>query len=112
MGLKEYIFGFDSEDNAVSFLKNESFDIVCRNYKTKVGEIDIIAKKDDIYHFIEVKATAGNYEALYRITKSKYNKILKAINLYIQKHNIANDFQVDVIIIQKNQIDFIQNVSV
>lgn len=57
----------------------------------------------EIYH---------NYEALYRITKSKYNKILKTINLYIQKHNIANDFQVDVIIIQKNQIDFIQNVSV
>lgn len=112
MGLKEYIFGFDSEQKAVKFLENNSFKIICRNYKTKFGEIDIIAKKDDIVHFIEVKSTNGDYETLYRITKSKYNKILKTINLYLQNQFINNDFQIDVITIEKNNIEFIQNVSV
>lgn len=112
MGLKEYIFGFYGEDRAVKFLKSNFFEIICRNYKSKVGEIDIVAKKDNIYHFVEVKSTNGDYEAIYRITKSKYDKILKTINLYLQKYNIMCDFQIDVIIIQKDQVEFIQNVSV
>ena len=75
MGLKEYLFGFSAEDRACEFLQNHGFAILCRNFRSRFGEIDIIAKKDEILHFIEVKATLGEYETAYRLTKSKFEKI-------------------------------------
>ena len=50
MALKEYLFGFKSEDRAVKYLKNLGYEIVDRNFKSKFGEIDIVAKKDEILH--------------------------------------------------------------
>ena len=44
------------EDIAVRYLENKGFSIIERNYLKKCGEIDIIAKKVGITHFIEVKS--------------------------------------------------------
>ncbi len=44
------------EDLAVRFLLKHKFSILERNYTKKWGEIDIIAKKEDIIYFIEVKS--------------------------------------------------------
>ena len=96
MGLKEYIFGFSAEDRACEFLQNHGFTILCRNFRSRFGEIDIIAKKDEILHFIEVKATLGEYETAYRLTKSKFEKILKTINFFYDEREffkrISNRF--------------------
>lgn len=46
------------EDIASRYLLNRGFDVLCRNYRKKYGEIDIIAKKDNIIHFIEVKSVS------------------------------------------------------
>src|SRR3989338_3683782 len=43
------------EELACMFLVKQGFTIIERNYKKKWGEIDIMAKKDKILHFIEVK---------------------------------------------------------
>ena len=43
------------EDVCVEYLIKNGFDILHRNYRCKLGEIDIIAKKDDIIRFIEVQ---------------------------------------------------------
>lgn len=44
------------EDIAVKYLENKGFSVIERNYLKKCGEIDIIAKKAGITHFIEVKS--------------------------------------------------------
>lgn len=111
MGLKEYKFGFESENIAVKFLKSHGFEILECNFHSRFGEIDIIAKKDKILHFIEVKATSKNYETAYRITSSKFSKILKTIKFYITKNQNETDFQVDFIGINKEKISFIENIS-
>lgn len=43
------------EDIATKYLQNKGFSIICQNYRKKCGEIDIIAKKGGITHFVEVK---------------------------------------------------------
>lgn len=44
------------EDVACKYLIKHGFSIIERNYTRKWGEIDIIATKDDVLYFIEVKA--------------------------------------------------------
>ena len=62
MGFASYLSGILGEDKACEFLKKQKFEILKRNFRSKFGEIDIIAKKDGILHFIEVKFTQNNYE--------------------------------------------------
>jgi len=48
------------EDIAERYLKNKGFIVIERNYTRKCGEIDIVAKKGNRTHFIEVKAVNEN----------------------------------------------------
>ncbi len=47
--------GKSGEDAAVAYLLNNRYTIVDRNYRCRTGEVDIIAKKDNVLFFIEVK---------------------------------------------------------
>lgn len=111
MGLKEYIFGFDCEKTACKFLQNSGYEILERNFKKKFGEIDIIAKKGEILHFIEVKSTNGKYEVAYRITQAKFEKITKTAQFYMQKFGLENDFQIDLVCVKSGKIEILENIS-
>lgn len=111
MGLKEYLFGKSSEDRACEFLIKQGCEILDRNFSSKFGEIDIVAKKDEILRFVEIKATSKNYEAAYRLTPAKFKKILKAIEFYLLKNGSNADFQIDLITIEKDEIKWIENIS-
>ena len=77
MGLSSYVSGILGEDRACVFLKKQGFDILARNFRSKFGEIDIIALKDEILHFIEVKFTRNDYEVAYRLESKKYKNLIK-----------------------------------
>lgn len=111
MGLKAYLSGLKGEDEAEAFLKTQGFSIVERNFHSKFGEIDIIAKKDEVVHFIEVKSTDKDYELSYRLNYKKYQKILKTLNFYLLKKGLKSDFQVDLLCIYKNKTDFRENIT-
>ncbi|HNY61912.1 MAG TPA: YraN family protein [Caldisericia bacterium] len=52
--------GKKGEEMAASLLASKGFEIVCKNYKTKHGEIDIICKKGADLLFVEVKRRSGD----------------------------------------------------
>lgn len=49
MGFASYLSGILGEDKACEFLKKQKFEILKRNFRSKFGEIDIIAKKMEFY---------------------------------------------------------------
>ena len=53
---KNIEFGKAAETEAAEFLKTQGYKILKVNYRTKLGEIDIIAKDKDTICFVEVKA--------------------------------------------------------
>ncbi len=96
---------------AAKYLVSQGFEILEKNFHSKFGEIDIIAKKDDVLHFVEVKSTSKDYETIYRVTQNKIYKIIKTINFYMLKYDLDLNYQIDIICIEQNKVKFIQNVS-
>ena len=58
---------------ATQYIEKLGLTVVDTNYRTRLGEIDIIAKRDLVYHFIEIKARRGMQHGLAReaVTKKK-----------------------------------------
>jgi putative endonuclease len=98
-----------AEDRAVSYLQDQDFRVIDRNFYSRFGEIDIIAIKDDILHFIEVKS--GDWNPIYQITPSKLSKIIKTADIYMSKKRLNFDYSFDAIIISED-IELIENITI
>jgi len=99
------------ETKAVDYLSSNGFLIVDRNfYARKLGEIDIIATKDDIYHFVEVKS-GESFEAVYNITPSKLRKLLKSIEYYLKVKKLNVAYCVDAIIFAGEELEYLENIT-
>ena len=100
-----------AEDKAVAYLKVQGFYILERNFYSRFGEIDIIANKNDVLHFIEVKSGLDYESAVQNITPSKLSKLIKTGNVYMKKHKFDVDYTYDAIIITPKSINFIDNIT-
>ncbi len=98
-----------AEERAINYLQDFGFLVIDRNYYSRFGEIDIIATKNKVLHFVEVKS--GNYNPIYQITPKKLLKIQKTAQIYMSKKRIDMDFCIDALIITE-KIEFIENVTI
>ena len=102
-----------AEKRAISFLQDLNFQIIEQNfYAKKLGEIDIIAKKNDTYHFCEVKSAPDYETAINNLTASKLSKIKRSVDYYLQTKKLDVAFCIDAIIITDETIDFIENITI
>ncbi len=86
--------GPEGEDMAVKFLKGKGFRILHRNYKTPLGEADIIARDKDATVFIEVKArSSSRFGEPFEAVDLRKQERLKRIALWYQKKE-GGDLQV------------------
>ena len=85
--------GTEQETKVQEYLQTQEYEIVARNFYTKHGEIDIIAKKDGYLVFVEVKYRAderfGAPEEAVDFRKQK--KIIAAAQYYMYKNKIPFD---------------------
>ena len=106
------LLGRVGEKRAVDFLKKNGFKILKTNYKTIVGEIDIIAEEKGVIVFIEVKTRSNdNYgNPCEAVDKRKQEKYYKTATYYLQKEK-KTDFECrfDVIEIENGEINHIFN---
>ena len=68
--------GILGEQIATNYLKSQNYEILNRNFSCKQGEIDIIAKDNKEYVFVEVKTR----------TNSDYGEPVDSVNKIKQKH--------------------------
>ena len=82
--MEHILYGKKGEALATNYLKNKGYKIIANNYKTKIGEIDIIAEINNTIVFVEVKT---------RIS-SAFGDPLEAINYQKQRkiRNVATYF--------------------
>lgn len=81
--LKAYRHGRRSEWLAALPLLAKGFRIVARRYKTKLGEIDLIARRGDLVLIVEVKARATLEQAMDAIGRESQRRIDGAADLWL-----------------------------
>ena len=90
------------EDQAVEYLRQQGIKIIERNFRTPVGEIDIIARHKSVLLFVEVKTRRSNafgtpQEA---VGPRKQRQIIRTAQWYLQNHkNIKLQPRFDVVAI-------------
>ncbi len=91
-------FGNSAEAFVEEELKKKGYRILARQFRTKLGEIDLIAQDGDEIVFVEVKArrtTEFGYpeEA---VTKKKIQKIYRTAMIYLSQFHVQPSFRIDV----------------
>lgn len=78
------------EDRAEKYLAEKDYIILTRNYHSRFGEIDIVARDKDTTVFIEVKTRTQKMfgTPLEAITPSKLRKLIKTSQFYLSQNNL------------------------
>ena len=107
--------GWDAEKAVREYLQSQGLIYKTSNYRTKMGEIDLIMQEGDYCVFIEVRArkTADFGNALETVTYAKQRKIMKTAAYYLQEHCLSDQVpcRFDVVAVQGQppSIQWIQN---
>jgi putative endonuclease len=109
-------FGQRGEELAVAHLRKKGYKLIERNYRTRAGEIDIIAKHKGRIVFIEVKTRrTGRYgDPKSAVTLKKQRKISMVALTYLKKyHTLQTPARFDVVTVRSTDagdaIDIIPN---
>lgn len=109
------ILGKKGEDLVSAYLIKNGFKILEKNYRKRQGEIDIIAEKNSVRAFVEVKLRNHKYFAVSQvITKSKQRKIITTALIYNSERSANNEekdliFRFDVAIVEQHQDEYVIN---
>ena len=101
-------FGKSGEDLAVRYLKKKGYKVIQQNYTCPVGEIDIIASKDERLLFVEVKVRAPSPFGLdHLVPPSKQRKIGMVAREFMGRYDITKKVcQFDVALLERQHDQF------
>ena len=93
--MKKTELGAWGEDRAAEYLTDNGYRIVCRNFRCRMGEIDLIAQKEDVLAFAEVKLRKNSRygEAREFVTAEKQRKLRLAASYYLVGNSRAQSLQ-------------------
>lgn len=102
------------EDLAVKSLKKAGYKVLVRNYRNPLGEIDIVAKEEDVIVFVEVKTRKVTKFGLAKeaVHLQKQKKLIRLAQAYLKQHRLTEvraRFDVVAIQLDSNRIEIIKN---
>ena len=91
--------GNEGEKIALKFLKSKKYIIHTTNYTNRYGEVDIIAEKDGVVAFIEVKTRKNSKFGRPSdfVTPAKQQRIVSAAEYYVYNNGITDRLRFDII---------------
>jgi len=116
---------------AARYLSGRGYRIVERNYLKKWGEIDIVAEKSNILHFVEVKTVqarlgesgygsreTAHYNPAENVHPKKLERLYRAAETYLEDRKVPRetDWQIDVVSVlldldaKKAKVDLLKNI--
>ena len=89
--IKNYKIGLWAEWFAICVLVLKGYRILARRYKTKVGEIDVIARRGHLIAMIEVKYRRSVVDGIEAVTPRAQARIRRAADHYLLAHSCKSD---------------------
>jgi len=92
-----------AERLAVQHLESKGYHVIDRNFRTREGEIDIVAQLDDLLTFVEVRCRRGALmgTALESLTPAKQRRLVALAEAYGQAHQgLPPERRIDVIAVE------------
>jgi putative endonuclease len=92
--------GRKGESLAASYLRDLGWEVLERNYRTRLGEIDLVCRNHDTIVFVEVKTRTSSEVARpdQSVTQRKQAKLRRLVEEYLVKHNLEySDVRFDVL---------------
>ncbi|KXJ48399.1 MAG: YraN family protein [Cycloclasticus sp.] len=107
--------GQQNEDLALTFLQQKGLTLMQRNYRSRLGEIDLVMKDREHIVFVEVRYRSSTKfgGALYSVDRRKQSKLIKCAQQYMANTAHQEGFRFDVIAISpasgQHEIQWITN---
>jgi uncharacterized protein (TIGR00252 family) len=94
--MKTTFVGQNAEARVAKLLEKAGFKILARNWRTRVCEIDIVANKNKVVYFVEVKFRSSEKQGsgLDYITSKKLKQMHFAAEIWIQQNDWAGDYRI------------------
>ncbi len=101
--MKSKDLGNKGEQIAVEALEEKGYEILYRNWRYLKNEVDIIARKDDLLVFVEVKTRSSLQFGLPQefVKPSQIKRLVQAANAFIEQNNATEEVRFDIIAISK-----------
>jgi putative endonuclease len=85
--LTSYKRGVAAECRAKGLLEAKEYRILAQRYKTKGGEIDLVARRGDHLAFVEVKGRKTHEEAAWAVLPRQQARIATAAAVFLGEHS-------------------------
>jgi len=94
--------GADAEALAAAFLEGRGLTVLARNYRCRLGEIDLVARDGAITVFVEVRqrASADYGGAAGSITTAKRERVIRAARHYLARLTTEPPCRFDVVLLE------------
>ncbi len=102
--------GAAGEARAADFLAAQGLRIVCRNFRVRGGEIDLVCRDGDTLVFVEVRLrSGGGYGgAAASITKTKQSRLILAARHWLARHG-EQACRFDCVLIQEGKLEWLRD---
>ena len=103
--------GREGEKQAVKYLKKNGYKILEKNYRTRFGEVDVIARKGEVVAFIEVKTRLTDIfgSPSQAVTRERQFKYIQAAKFYFAGCETDCVVRFDVIEIFRGNLNHIES---
>lgn len=97
--------GIAGEQLACTHLTQKGYSILEKNWRAGRLEIDIIAEKNGLICFVEVKTRENRYagDPALAVTRSKQKHVIKAADLYVKEKDLSHELRFDIIAVIMNR---------
>jgi putative endonuclease len=94
--------GRRGEDLAARHLIAKGYEIIARNWRCEVGEIDLVVKDDECLTLVEVRTRRGRSMGSPEesITTAKQARLIALGEAYVQAHDWEGDWRIDVVAVE------------
>jgi putative endonuclease len=103
--------GKEAENHAASFLQSQGLRLVARNYRCRMGEIDLIMEHGSTLVFVEVRMRRSeNFGgAAASITGHKQRKLIHAAQHFLQQQTKQPSCRFDAVLMSGDKIEWIKD---